>query len=174
MYVLYIIFLVLSILIGAPTLLFGIKLLLWNGKTKAKTIGKVGGYSFQEEGTFFSDSFWVSYPIFDFTANGREYTSKLEFSRYKLVDRVEDAKVVFRSNGKPSQKLVYCKDGHSIEDDPLKKSFPLGYPATVYYDPKDPEHNYVIRRKAHRTFPWFLLLTIVNIGLTGLFYVLSH
>ena len=61
-----------------------------------------------------------------------------------------------------------------IDDTPLEKAFPMDSKATVYYDPNDPDNNYVLRRKGNTTFNIFLAVTVLNIALTVLFRYLSH
>ncbi len=175
MHVLYIIFLILTILIGAPTLVFAVRLMSWNSRITKKTQGKIYSYPTVEGGSFFQDTFFVNYPNYEFFVDGKEYLSALKFAHVKLVDKKEDGRVVFDGSGKPKQKIYLYVEDRVADEGPIRKAFPSKSVADVYYDPEDPEHNYAIRRPhEHPAFRFFLLLTAVNIALTVLFRYLSQ
>ena len=176
MRVLYIIFLVLTLLIGLPTVLYGVKLLMKNRKVTAKTQGTRSGYHVEEVGSFFTNLEKVACPTYQFKVAGSWHTANLEFARVKVVDEPEKARVVIQRNGKPSRVARLYKDKieNIVDDTPIEKAFPMDSKATVYYDPNDPDNNYVLRRKGNTTFNIFLAVTVLNIALTVLFRSLSH
>ncbi|MBQ6240037.1 MAG: hypothetical protein IJK56_06715 [Firmicutes bacterium] len=130
----------------------------------------------EEVGSFFTNLEKIGYPFYRFEVDGSLYTAKLEFDRVKVVDEPEKARVVIHRNGKPSRVVCLYKDKFEniVDDTPIEKAFPRDSKATVYYDPKDPDNNYAIRRKGNNTFNIFLAVTVLNIALTVLFRYLSH
>lgn len=174
MRVLYIIFLILTIVVGAPTLIYCLKLLVRSAKCSASATGTVKNYKWEEVNSFFQESLRATLPVYTFYHGGESYTSVLRFKHIKPVDREEDGRVFLKSSGAPTQKLFYCREGHSTDTDPVMKAFPFESTATVRFDPKDPENNYVFRRAdRHPALCVFLVLTLVNLVLTVLFNHLS-
>ena len=166
---LFLLFLILSAISAALALYLTIVQLRLDGKCTAKAKGTVRHYS--RQGTDVPKM--VYFPVFDFTADGREFGAALAFARIKLADRPEKCGSLYTKSGKLKRTITFVKNEDGIYR--TEERFPTGTEGDVFYDPNDPEHCYAIRkirRHPFLTFQW--ILTALNLGLTVLLWFLSR
>ena len=166
---LFLLFLILTALSGALALYLLIGQLRLDGKCTAKAKGTVRHYT--RQGTDLPKM--VYFPVFDFTAEGREYGAALAFAKIKLTDRPEKCGSLYQKSGKLKRTVTFVKNEEGVYH--TQGWFPTGTEGDVFYDPNDPEHNWAIRKIWHHpflTFQW--ILTALNLGLTVLFRLLSR
>ena len=157
--------LVVMFLLLLAMLFISIAVWLWSnnraierGATR-KIQGEVVGYSYNGNGG--------GPPIVAFEVDCKTYRSKLRYRNDMVTSTSfhKEAVVI----GDPLDKTLRIKRNRYVSMNPLESHFPIGSSLTVYYNPNNPQQNYVERHAGSLMPPLFLLagmiLVIVSVGL---------
>lgn len=165
MNILFFIFLVLSILVGALAVWMTVGQINLSKKFTGKTTGTVTSWDCDDD----IFSLHIMFPVITFKVNGKEYKTNIPFSRAKEIKDPRDFHGQFTESGKLKD---ICYYGNGVDRDEFYTKYSRGTEVEVFYDPNDPDTSYAVRSVHDPVLITVWLITAFNIAMTLLFYYL--
>lgn len=156
------IMLIVLLVIGGGVFLSGFMIKIITNKRNEscsqKVVGKVVQHKFQGDGRMF--------PLVEFEVDGRTYLTKKKFNAIKSLN-VKGSPILMEADAYEDEKGNLCVKTGPIANyhNLAEKLWPIGKEMTVFYNPQNPEINYV-ERPIRNSF-----LTIF-LGIFGAFIIL--
>lgn len=121
-----------------------------------KTVGEVSGFDARVKSGY--------YPLVQYEVNGDVYKGRLIYQSFSQVKSPH-----YKGSEMTSDKFaqtLHIRRNSLFSTNPLRNVFPIGSPLDVYYNPENPQENYV-QRKPKSLMPAIFLITGISTAFIG-------